>query len=291
MPMDIVDQIAITSAIEAALAGAPAVFVATVTGSGDPPILEVGAKLLVHRDGSVIGSLGQAGVDRAVAAVAEETYPSSPRIAVQTLYVQAAGGATLRRHEAVAGASEVMLQLWEQPVRLIIVGAGHVGHALAVAGEHLGFAVTVIDDRADFANRERFPMAEEVLCGDYAELLDALTLDETAVIVLVSRGHLQDELALRHVIGRGAAYVGMIGSRRRSATVLQHLSEAGRDAAALEAVSTPIGLDIGAETPEEIALSVLAEIVMLRRGRLGGRLSAQRVRMSGGEDETGRSHL
>ena len=82
MPMDIADQIAITSAIEAALAGAPAVFVATVTGSGDPPILEVGAKLLVHRDGSVIGSLGQAGVDRAVAAVAEETYPSSPRIAV-----------------------------------------------------------------------------------------------------------------------------------------------------------------------------------------------------------------
>ena len=94
--------------------------------------------------------------------------------------------------------------------------------------------------------------------------------------MLVSRGQQQDELALRSVIGRGAAYVGMIGSKRRTATVLEHLVAEGLDRVALQAVSTPIGLDIGAETPEEIALSILAEIVQLRRGGSGRRMSEGR---------------
>ena len=275
MPMDAVDRIAINEAIEAALAGAPAVFVATVTGAGEPPFLQLAAKLLVSRDDQRIGSLGRPEADAAVELVAAQAYTSLPRIGVQTLYVAADGVTTLRRHEARPGAAEVMLQLWEQPARLIVVGGGHVGLALATFGELLGFAVTVIDDREDFANWERFPMAEHVLCGDLAELLDAIKLDETAHVVLVSRGHMQDELALRHAVGRGAGYVGMIGSRRRTATVLQHLLSEGYDADALDTVSTPIGLDIGAETPEEIALSILAEIVMLRRGRTGARLRAQ----------------
>ncbi len=285
--MEPADRIAINEAIEAALGGAPAVFVATVTGGGEPSFLELGAKLLVSRDGQRIGSLGRAEVDAAVEAAAQAAYTALPRIGVQTLYVGPGGATTLRRHEAEPGAAEVMLQLWEQPARLIVVGGGHVGLALATQGEQLGFAVTVIDDREDFANRDRFPMAERVLCGDLAEQLDAITLDETAHVVLVSRGHMQDELALRHAAGRGAGYLGMIGSRRRTATVLQHLLSEGYDAEALNAVSTPIGLDIGAETPEEIALSILAEIVMLRRGRTGSRLREQRVRALGMDGREG----
>jgi xanthine dehydrogenase accessory factor len=275
--MEPADRIAINETIEAALDGESAVFVATVTGGGEPPFLELADKLLISREGRRIGSLGRPQVDTAVEAVAQFAYTALPRIGVQTLYVAEDGATTLRRHEAHPGAAEVMLQLWEQPARLIIVGGGHVGLALATQGEQLGFAITVIDDREDFANGERFPMAEHVLCGDLAEELDAIVFDETVHVVLVSRGHVQDERALRHSVGRSAGYVGMIGSRRRTATVLQHLRSEGYDDRALEAVSTPIGLDIGAETPEEIALSILAEIVMLRRGRTGLRLREQRV--------------
>jgi xanthine dehydrogenase accessory factor len=277
--MDTADLLAINEAIEAALGRGPAVFVATVTGAGEPPFLGLGAKLLVSRDGQQIGSLGRPEVDATVELVAAEAYTALPRIGVETLYVAQNGATTRRRHEARPGAAEVMLQLWEQPASLIVVGGGHVGLALATFGEQLDFAVTVIDDREDFANRDRFPMAEHVLCGDLAELLDEIVFDGTSHIVLVSRGHLQDELALRHAVGRGAGYVGMIGSRRRTATVLQHLLSEGYEAAVLDSVSTPIGLDIGAETPEEIALSILAEIVMLRGGRSGARLHDHQVHL------------
>ena len=275
--MDIETQIAIADRIEAALDGGPAVIVATVTGSGDPPWLEPGDKLLVAADGSTLGGLGAEAVDRTVATVAEEMRRSFPRIAVETLYVAADGRSTTRRHESRLGDAELMIQLWESPARLIIVGGGHVGLALATFGEQLGFAVTVIDDREDFANRERFPMAEHVLFGEIDEQLDSLDLDQTAHVVLVSRGHRQDEIALRHAVVQSPGYLGMIGSQRRTATVLQHLRDEGFDGAALAAVSTPIGLDIGAETPEEIALSILAEIVMLRRGGSGARMSTGRL--------------
>lgn len=270
--MDIETQIAIAEEIEAALGGGPALTVATVTGSGEPPWLDPGDKLLVRADGSSIGDLGHPEVAQAVRVVAEQLQAAYPRINVETLYVGADGQTTTRRHESRLGDAELMLQLWESPARLIVVGGGHVGLALATFGEQLGFAVTVIDDREDFANRERFPMAEHVLFGDIGEQLDSITLDQTAHVVLVSRGHLQDEIALRHAVAASPGYLGMIGSQRRTATVLQHLTDEGFDPAALATVSTPIGLDIGAETPEEIALSILAEIVMLRRGGSGNRM-------------------
>lgn len=272
--MDVDTQIAIAEEIEAALAGGPALAVATVTGSGDPPWLEPGDKLLVRADGTRLGGLGHDAADASAVGVAEEMRTAFPRIAVETLYVAADGRSTTRRHESRLGDAELMIQLWESPARLIIVGGGHVGLALATFGEQLGFAVTVIDDREDFANRERFPMAEHVLFGEIDEQLDSLVLDQTAHVILVSRGHRQDEIALRHAVVQNPGYLGMIGSQRRTATVLQHLTDEGFDPDALAAVSTPIGLDIGAETPEEIAVSILAEIVMLRRGGTGRRMSA-----------------
>ena len=113
-----------------------------------------------------------------------------------------------------------------------------------------------------------------MICGDFAQELDRFPIDAGTFIVLVSRGHKVDELSLARVVERGAAYVGMIGSKRRTRTVLEHLAADGLDAAALARVFTPIGLDIQAETPEEIALSVLAEITLVRRGGGGRPLSA-----------------
>jgi len=171
-----------------------------------------------------------------------------------------------------------MVEVFEAKQRLLIVGGGHVGLALARLGADVGFSVAVLDDRQEFANPERFPMAAEVYTGDIAATLDGIDIDGRTYVVLVSRGHQQDETALRHAVARGAAYVGMIGSRRRTGTVLNRLAADGFDGEALNAVHTPIGLDIGAETPEEIAVSILAEIVMERRGGTGRPMRSARGR-------------
>ncbi len=275
--MNAADRATILEAMGAALEGGPPVAVGTVTDAGAAGLLDIGAKLLVRGDGRTVGSLGAPAVDTRAADAAVEAMSAFPRVEVQTLYVSADGAVADRRHLAGEGDAQVMLQLFESPARLIVVGGGHIGLALAQIGELLGFRLTVLDDRTEFANRERFPMAEEVHAGELGAALDAIDLDGSCHVVLVSRGHRQDEEALRHSVGRGAAFVGMIGSRRRTATVLAHLLAAGFDRADLEAVSTPIGVDIGAETPEEIALSILAEIVMRRRGGSGELMVTRRA--------------
>ena len=275
--MDAETRARIVEEIERALGGGPLVVTATVTVSGDPPIAPPGEKMLVARDGSRLGTLGDAALDDAVHEVALSVFTDFPRVVMQTLYFGRDGRAVTRRSRAQAGDAELMIQLFEAPARLVVIGGGHVGLAVATLGDFVGFDVTVLDDREEFANRERFPMAEAIYTGDTTEALDAMAFDERTYVVLVSRGHKQDEDALRHVVGRGAVYVGMIGSRRRTATVIQHLAEEGLDMEALDAVSTPVGLDLGAETPEEIALSILAEVVMLRRGGGGGRMREQRA--------------
>src|SRR3712207_3958227 len=162
-----------------------------------------------------------------------------------------------------------MVEVVEAPARLVIVGGGHIGRSLCRMGAECGFSVTVIDDRPDYANRERFPEADRVICADFEAALGELPVDHNSYIVLVTRGHKQDELSLRSLVVRPAAYLGMIGSKRRTGAVLQHLADDGFDAEALTRVRTPIGLDIGAETPEEIAVSILAEMIMVRRGGSG----------------------
>ena len=277
VPAGPTDRAAILQSVESALAGGTRLVVATVVEPGAGTLVP-GAKLSLAADETTLGTLGGEALDEAVRAQAREMLTTVPRVTMQTLYVSPDGGLSDRRSQAGPGDAEVMLQLFESPSKLVVVGGGHVGHSLAVIGEIAGFAVTVIDDREEFANRERFPMAEHVICAEVEEALDGIELDSNSYVVLVSRGHRVDEDALRHSVGRGAAYVGMIGSRRRTGTVLRHLLEEGLDRDALEAVATPIGLDIGAETPEEIAIAILAEIIMVQRGGSGARMRiAQRA--------------
>jgi len=129
-----------------------------------------------------------------------------------------------------------------------------------------GFSIEIVDDRPEFANAERFPEADRITCGRFDEVLDGYPIDPNTYVVCVTRGHKHDETSLRLVAPTEAAYVGMIGSKRRVRAVLQHLIEDGIDPRAVERVHTPIGLDIGAETPEEIAVSIMAEIIRARRG-------------------------
>jgi xanthine dehydrogenase accessory factor len=260
--------------LEASRGGAP-VAVATVVRAPDGARTPLGAKLLVRADGSRLGSLGGGVLEEAVAVECEAAIARRPRVHVESAYY-APDGARLRRLEAGDDAFEVMVEVTERSATLVIVGGGHVGQSIATIAAHAGFSVTVLDDREAFASAERFPMADRVICGDLIEELSRLEIDANTYVVLVSRGHKQDELSLREVVRSDAAYVGMIGSRRRVGTVLTHLAREGYPREALERVHTPIGLDIGAETPEEIAVSVVAELIQVRRGGTGQKLSELR---------------
>ncbi|HLX37559.1 MAG TPA: XdhC family protein [Candidatus Binataceae bacterium] len=149
--------------------------------------------------------------------------------------------------------------------RLIIVGAGHIAQPLAAMGSMLGFHVTVIDDRHQFANRERFPTANEIIVKPFQAAIDGLRLDKHCYLVSVTRGHAYDEEAVAAALRQPCGFVGMIGSKRRVRTTLDRLAEAGIARERTEDVHAPLGLDIGAETPEEIAVAIIAEIVRERR--------------------------
>jgi xanthine dehydrogenase accessory factor len=154
----------------------------------------------------------------------------------------------------------------KQPPFLAVMGAGHIAVPLAHIGKMLGFSVAVLDDRASFANRERFPDADVVRAADFAAGIRTLPIDADSYVVLITRGHQHDVECLEAVIDTDAAYIGMIGSRRRVQAVFDLLAERGVESDKLRRVHAPIGLDIGAKTPAEIAVSIAAELVNVRRG-------------------------
>jgi xanthine dehydrogenase accessory factor len=163
------------------------------------------------------------------------------------------------------GAPRIFIDPIAGAQRLIIVGAGHIAQPLSAMGAMLGFHVTVIDDRHQFANRERFPTAHEIVVKPFREAIDALRLDKHCLLVSVTRGHAYDEEAVASALRQPCGFVGMIGSRRRVRTTLDRLVEAGIPRERTEDVHAPLGLDIGAETPEEIAVAIIAEIIRERR--------------------------
>ena len=150
---------------------------------------------------------------------------------------------------------------------LLILGGGYVGHALYKAASLMDFNITVYDDRSGFANKERFPKTREVLAGDYETLLKSYPFNGSTYIVITTRGHLCDVDCLRNTINRPYAYLGCIGSRRKIETVKKGLLEEGFSKKKIENVYAPIGLDIGAETPEEIAISILGQIIGVKHGK------------------------
>ncbi len=256
----------IAAEVVAALDGGPPVLVATVIAAPPEAPVAVGAKLLLRSDGFTLGALDDGPMQDAVQAEAADAFR---RHGVQSLFF-ALDGARLSRQEAGSQPSyQVMLEVHERAATLLVVGGGHIGKALATIGNLCGFSVAVVDDRADYANADRFPEADRVICGDFVETLREFPIDGNTYIVCVTRGHKHDEASLRQVADSPAAYVGMIGSRRRVSTVLKHLIDDGADPEAVARVHTPIGLHIGAETPEEIAVSIMAEVIQVRRGASG----------------------
>lgn len=241
--------------------GAAAVL-ATVVETDGSTAVEAGAKCLV-RDGVVVGeTIGDAGI---VQAIVQE---SSARLRTEKSQLMALeipqSGAKL----------EVFFEVMPAPPKLIVVGAGHIAVPLVKLAKLLEFYVIVVDDRLLYANRERFPDADEVLVGDMAQMLKEMTITPSCYIVLITRGHAYDEPCLRVVLPSQAKYIGMIGSRRRIKACFQRFRDEDKIAEELiEKVYAPIGLDIATETPAEIALSILAEVIKVRRGGEAASLS------------------
>ncbi|MCX7618284.1 XdhC family protein [Tepidiforma sp.] len=255
----------LTQRLAAAAEGGEPVLLAVLVDPGALP-LQPGARLLIEPGGSTLGTLGDPALDAAAADLAADFFARRP--AAHTRYFLEG---TLRERSA-EGVPAVYLEVVAARPTFLVVGAGHIGRALARLASFLSYRVAVLDDRPDYADPQLIPEADEVICGDFEAELERFPIGPGTTIVLVTRGHKQDELSLRTCLGRGAAYLGMIGSRRRTTAVLDHLRAEGFPEHELDRVRTPIGLDIGAETPEEIAVSIIAEVILLRRGGTGAPL-------------------
>jgi xanthine dehydrogenase accessory factor len=179
--------------------------------------------------------------------------------------VRSGRAATLSVHAVEGGRPVEYRVAIESPPRLLIAGAGHISRVLAGFAIPLGFRVCVIDDRAEYANERRFPPPIETLVGDIAQALRDGSMDAHTFVVIVTRGHRHDERALAAVLDSPARYIGMIGSRRKVEVIFNDLRAGGADPEQFERVHAPIGVDIHAVTTEEIALSIAAQLVAVRR--------------------------
>lgn len=232
----------------------------------------VGTKMLVEDSGSRFGSLGHAALDEAVELHAASFLDSREETRVFQVKEFAPALAEL-------GNAQVLFERIQPEPRLVICGAGHVGAALANLASLMGYSATLIDDRAELVTRDRFTneRIELIVAPNWVEAARAAVGDGHGVsVAVVTRGHSEDEECMRAIMFSGADYVGLIGSKRRTNIVLQRLRGSGVEEKLLQQVRAPIGLDIGAVTPEEVALAIMAEIVAVRRGGSGGSLSSWR---------------
>lgn len=219
---------------------------ATVVASGNPDV-QPGKKAIVLVDGALKGSLGSVQLDAQLRKLAEKTFKEGKSAITE-----------------IQNGVKVFLNILACDARLIMCGAGHIAVPLARFAHQIGFRVTVIDDRSDFANPVRFPNCE-IIAEDFALALRDLHFSPATYAVVITRGHEHDVDCLVEILKKETMYVGLIGSRRRVHFVLEMLGEMGFAKEKLREIFTPIGLPIGAESPEEIALSIVSELVCVRR--------------------------
>lgn len=257
IPTDIYEEI-----VRIRRTGGAAALATIVSRKGAAPRKDT-AKMLVRQDGSTLGSIGGGCVD---AEVWQE--------AMNAIKEGTARLANFRLTEKDMAESGLIcggvLDVFIEPIKAIpvvcIFGAGHIAQPLSKMAKVAGFNVAVVDDRPTFANTERFPEADAVYGDGFDETFPRLGVNKNSYIVIVTRGHLHDQHVLKWALSTDARYIGMIGSKRKITTVYKNLQQEGVPEGEFKRVHAPIGLNIGAETPEEIAVSILAEIVQIYKG-------------------------
>jgi len=239
---------------------------ATIIGTKGSTPREMGAKMLIHEDGKILGSVGGGCMEaevwqEAMKAIAED----KPR----TVHFDLTGREAVESGMICGGVMDIYIEPIVPTPKLFIFGGGHISLFVAKMSKMVGFEVVVIDDRPQFANKDRFPEAEEVIAEEFPLAFPKLKVNRSSYLVIVTRGHAYDQEVLEWAVNTEVKYIGMIGSRKKIQTVYANLEEKGIAREKLQGVHAPIGLDIGAVTPEEIAVSIVAEMVKIRRGTKG----------------------
>ena len=233
--------------------GGPVIGIATIVQSPKTDLL--GARFMLREDGSTQGTIGDPEIEKLALDAIRQVSDLGKNDTVLT-----------------SDGTELFVEGFTTPPTLVIMGGGHIGKATSTLAATLGFRIYVVDDRPEFANAERFPEAAGTVIAPSGEGLAQVPINANTYVVVATRGHRQDDYALEAAIQTPATYVGLLGSKRKTLLIYRHLLEKGYSPDVLRAVRSPMGLDIGALTPEEIAVSIMSEIIMVRRGGQGGKM-------------------
>ncbi len=242
--------------------GERAVLATVISSRGSAP-RKAGAKMLIKEDGSFIGTIGGGGTEHQIRRKVTEVMKSGqPQIVHFDL-----SGKDKALTMICGGQMDVFLEPILPPETLYLCGAGHISQSTAAMGKMLGFRVVVIDPRPEYNDSARFPDADSLMVEEYDSAFSKLNVDEDGYIVIYTTGHVVDEQCLHLAVGTKAKYIGMIGSEKKVKEVKERLLQKGVSQHQLDRVYAPIGIKIGAESPEEIAISILAEITKVKRAR------------------------
>jgi xanthine dehydrogenase accessory factor len=220
------------------------------------------AKILVREDGSFVGTIGGGCVEAEVWNAAREVMETEQP---KQLSFNLGQDAAYDNGLICGGQLDVFVEPVLPQPRAFIFGAGHISKSLSKIANMAGFGTVIVDDREAFANRERFPEASEVYAGEYEQIFSQLEIHQASYLIIVTRGHRDDMRVLRWAITTPARYIAMVGSKRKVISVIKELEKEGIPREAFERLFAPMGFDIGAVTPEEIAVSVVAEMIAQRR--------------------------
>jgi len=249
------------AAVELRKQGRKGALATIVNVRGSIPSFET-AKMLVRDDGSIVGTIGGGCVEAEVWQAAREVMEQEkPR----TLTFNLNNDPKYDSGLVCGGTLDVFIEPVVPAAELYIFGAGHISLSLYKAARLAGFEITVVDDRESYSNRERFPEAKNVHADDFDIVMPQLNPGENSYVVIVTRGHRDDMRVLRWAVGTRAKYIGMIGSQRKVLAIYKELQKEGIAREMLERVHAPVGLDIGAILPEEIAISIVAELIAVKR--------------------------
>jgi xanthine dehydrogenase accessory factor len=241
--------------------GEEAALVTIVSTAGSTP-REEGAKMLVRADGSILGSIGGGGLEARVCELAAKVMrKGKPERFKLGLTEEEGRGMGM----ICGGDMEVFIEPVLSPPTLYLFGGGHMSLPVAKIARLLNLRVTVVDDREEFANRKRFPEADTIIVQNFDKVFPGLDIKQKDFIVVITREHRFDQVVLEQALSTPAGYIGMLGSKTKNQAVFSNLLAKGIPQKQLDRVHAPIGLRIGAETPEEIAVSILAEIIQVRR--------------------------
>lgn len=239
--------------------GEPFVLATVVAHGGSSP-RKSGAKMLVRSDGSCLGTVGGGRIEMETVEAARAALANGEPCTLEFVLTEEHG-------YACGGSMAVFIEPQGRRPQLVMFGAGHVGRAVTTLAHGCGFRVIVADERPDCALPTLLPGADEIICAPVDDVFRRLRLDRESFAVIATPGHLHDFAAVRGCLASEIGFIGLLGSRRKRDTLLKTLAEEGFDAVQRARVVTPVGLDIGAQTPEEIAVSIIGQLIAVRRGK------------------------